>query len=246
MKNIFHFHLIILLCALFVRYTSNGQESSIQENYYKEFDEIVGLENTSLSNGTRYVEKYRSRDGDYKFYFSSDYLNGNIQYDDQTFYGIEMKYDLYEDQIIVNIPFHSGTSEFQLIDKKVNGFFVNDTEFISIDNITNNEFGFYEVVFQSPHISLFKKYKKIRNEYVYEKSIFNKFKSTDYYLLYSSGNYNKIKSHKDIARLYPEHKSILNSYFKKQKSLRKSDYDLFMEKLMITLSDILIQNTIPH
>lgn len=227
---------ILIVQIIFFCFDTFGQKDAQKANSYSEFDRIIGLENTGLFNGKRYQEIYRTRNDDHKFYNSSDYFTGNIEYDGQWYYGIQMKYDINEDQIIVNIPSFSGFSMFVLNKNKVKDFYLNNSTFVSLNNIKSLKSGFYEIISESRKFILYKKHFKNRDEYIYRKNIYNRFKNNDYYLLFDMTNYHKIVSYKDLIKIFPENKKQLKTYFKSQKKLIKSNYGLFMIRLINELN----------
>lgn len=222
----------ILSFFLLFGFVVNSQNESESENYYIMFDQIVSYENTNLYNGTRYAEKYRTRNNDHKFYLTSEYLIGNIEYDGQTYFGIEIKYDISEEKLLVNLPSYIGHYMILLLNSKIEKFYINNSIFVKLIDKSKNLPGFYEVIFESPKLRFYKKYLKFRSEYFYKKKVYNSFENKDYYILYQTDTYHRFKSYKDLIRLFPELKKELNDYSKSQKKLKKSNYDLFMKGLI--------------
>ena len=106
-----------------------------QRDYYNWFDEQVGIENTGIFNGIRYKELYRIKDGKHKFYKSPEYQTANIWYDDQPYYDIPLKYDLFEDQLIISLQTDSGSSIIQLLKEEVTGFQLDNKQFVHLKGI---------------------------------------------------------------------------------------------------------------
>ena len=68
------------------------------------------------------------------------------------------------------------------------------------------------------------------------KNIYNSFKNNNYYILFDMTNYHKIGSYKDLIKIFPENKKQLKTYFKSNKRLIKSNYGLFMKRLVNELN----------
>lgn len=238
--------LFIFLFILGQGIISHGQNQSNRENHYQWFDEVVGLKNIGLFNGTRYKEKYRTKNGNHKFYVTSEYSIGNIVYDQEPYFNVKMKYDIHEDQVIISIPnkAFSGDIIFQLLAEKIDQFSLYDKYFIKMENLDDNISGFYEIIFKNSNFVLYKKNIKTKTKIIDNKSIFYDFNVKNYYLILSKGEYSEIQSHKDLIKLFPEHKREIKSFIKTQKRLKKSNYDLYMTKLMNDLSNAIGKNSI--
>jgi len=204
-----------------------------EEKYYSWFDKQVGLENTSINNGIRYKELYRVKNNKHKFYKNPSFIIGDIIYDDQPYFNIEMKYDLFDDQIIVNLTQETGKSMFQLIKEKVNYFTLDNRNFINIfekkvNNSSNYLNGFYEILIKNETLILYKKHKKIRIKQLENSIVYSEFKDSNEFYIFSNNDYNIIKSKVDLIRVFPNYKKEINSFYKDNRILLKSDYDLFL------------------
>ena len=92
--------------------------------------------------------------GNHKFYKIFEFVIGDIIYDGQPYYNIKMKYDLLEDQIIVNLFTNTGDNIFKLLSSKLNSFTINNSEFIKLSNtiVNSNEEikGIFQILFKDP------------------------------------------------------------------------------------------------
>ena len=234
----------ILLFFLHFGFVLNGQNESESENYYTSFDRIVSYENTNLYNGIIYSEKYRTRNNNHKFYLTSDYLIGNIDYDGQTYFGIELKYDISEELLLVNLPTYLGHSIILLLNSKLEKFNINNSKFIKLNGKSIGLNGFYEIIYESPELRFYKKNLKLSSKYIYKKKVYYRFDNNDYYLFFDSASYHRFKSYKDLIRLFPELKKELNDYSKSHRKLKKSNYDLFMRELINRCIQLIINKKI--
>jgi|FLOH01.1.fsa_nt_gi hypothetical protein len=237
-----------ILAFFFILNTAyiSSQTSSNDRDYYNWFDSKLGLENTGLHNGIIYEEIYKTIDGNHKFYLTSQFTKGSIIYDGQAYFDVEMKYDIYEDVLIVKLPSHSAYYIIKLINDKINRFSINNHQFIKKSE-RNEEFfnetisGFYEIYFQSEHISLFKKHKKSRKERIGESFVYNEFKDDSEYIVSYKNHYYKISSKKDLKTLFPKLKKNINNFYKSNKRLFKSDNDSFMIQLIKHVNSLIIK-----
>jgi hypothetical protein len=218
--------------------TIYGQQKKNETEYYNWFDENLGSENSLLFNGTRPSENTKSNNGSHKYYLSPGYIPGNIVYSDQPFFNIPLKYDIYEDEIIINLTSGTKSSIIKLIKANVQRFNLQNKQFIQLMDrdqklIVN---GFYEVLFESPELSLYKKHHKTKKERIVQKEVYTDFKEEDLYLMQRLGKYHTISNKNDLIKIIPEQRSTINRLYKENDKLRKSDLDAFLTKLCKNLS----------
>jgi hypothetical protein len=215
-----------------------SQTTDAEKAVYKWFDAKVGPENTGILDGIAYRELYETENDDHQFYASSSFQKGNITYNGQYYFDVDMKYDIYNDEIIVRIPAQTVTPTIQLIKKNIDKFSINNSEFILLQGC------FYEVLFKTKILSLYKKHKKTSNKYYSGRFTFYHFnKSKDEYFLHLNNEYHEItKSKKSFIKVLPEYKNEINSFYKSQDDLFKANYDSFVQELITLLNNKLLNN----
>lgn len=243
----FKYFIIPFLYFISINITTGQNKTSLKKNYLW-FDNQVGIENTGLFNGLRYEEKYRMTNSNHKFYRSRDYLVGDIIYDNQTYYNIKMKYDIFENHVIVNLVTNTGNNILKLLNSKLEGFSISENEFTKISNSTiqnsNNKMnGFFEVLFKEPTLILYKKYKKKAKKNINKKYLYFTFKNENKYYCYNINNYYLIKSKKDWINIFPNQKKLVLSFYNENKILQKSNYDSFLKQLCKKLNNSIVYNT---
>ena len=93
---------VTLLISYFFFQLSYGQLKNQEKESYLWFDEVLGPENVNLYNGLNYIEKYKTKNGNHKFFNSENTLpNSLIIYEGQPYYNVKIKYDSFEDQVLV-------------------------------------------------------------------------------------------------------------------------------------------------
>jgi hypothetical protein len=229
-------HFITAFLLFFISFFSHSQTQNTQRNYYKWFDSQIGIENTGLNNGIRYKELYRIKNGKHKFYLSPNFIKGDIFYQGQLYYDIDMKYDLFEDQIIINLETQQGFSTFQLIKDLIDYFIIENKQFIQLTNnkVSNSPnliSGFYEIYFSSSNFILYKKYFKNRIKFLESKVVFSEFRNKYEYYIFYNNTYYLIDRKNDFRKIFPSQMKIITSFYNKNKILLKSNYDLFMMQL---------------
>ncbi|MDZ7614668.1 MAG: hypothetical protein U5K51_13940 [Flavobacteriaceae bacterium] len=215
----------------------NGQQKN-ESDFYKWFDENLGIENSILFNGTRPLENTISKDGSHKFYLIPTYIPGNIVYQSQPYFDIPLKYDIHEDEITINLIKNKESSIIRLIKANVQSFTLQNKQFVQLADPDQSVLvnGFYEVLFESSNLSLFKKHHKIKKEQIVQKQVYTNYKENDLYLMKKLGKYHNVANKNELIKIMPEHKSTINNFYKQYDKLRDSDLDAFLIKLCKNLS----------
>ena len=242
MKKLPYITYLLLVCLL-LNNSLFAQETS-QSSYYNWFDNLIGVENTGLFDGIQYKEQYRTINEKHKFYNSPRFLKGNLIYDEQPYYNIDMKYDLYEDVVLIRLDNPDGGDVIlQLIKSKIKEFTINGNRFINLDyntTITEVSLGFHEVLFQKNEIVFYKKNKKSKKDRLDQKILYSEFNDDSNYKLFYNNEFYDIKSKRNLIKIFPDLKKEINAFHDKNRSLLDSNPDAYMLQLMKS-----IQNNLP-
>jgi hypothetical protein len=130
-----------------------------EEKIYSWYDEQTGIENSTLFRGLEYVETDRVINEMHKFFKTQEFQKGAVIYD------VHLKYNIYDDLLLVNLQQGQKNSIFQLFRDKVNQFQINGKKFryLKADN-DSDIIGFYEVINDEGEFKVFKKHLKNRME----------------------------------------------------------------------------------
>lgn len=232
-----------------------SQTSSELNNYYTWFDWVIGEGNTSLYNGTNYIEKYITEKDNHKFFLLNEYTSGNLVYNNQAYYNIYMKYDLYEDDLIVKLPNESFHLFIKLIKEKVDEFTIKRSDYSSKEHrfISNSKFknnngelpvGFYEVIEETSSIILLQKHHKSRTKYIESLNSYSKFSESNYFAILFKNNYYKIDSKKDLINLFPDFKKNISTFYRKEWKLFKTNKEVFFTSLVNEISTLIANSDI--
>lgn len=232
LSGLFCFSFFFIFCSAI-----NGQQKNKSE-FYKWFDANLGIENSILFNGTRPSENTRSKDGSHKFYLTSAFIPGNIVYQNQPFFDIPLKYDIHEDEILINLTADTKSSIIKLIKANVQRFSLQNKQFVQLADPNQSVLvnGFYEVLYESPYLSLYKKHHKIKKDRIVQKEVYTDYKEEDSYLMKKQDEYQPVSNKNELIKIFPEHKTIINNFYKQYDKLRESDFDAFLIKLSKNLS----------
>ncbi|WP_133248430.1 hypothetical protein [Flagellimonas aquimarina] len=222
-----------------------GQTKS-NDQYHEWFDGLVGIENTALYNGIGYIEKYKVINDYHKFYKTTDFLPGSIVYDKNYYSGLEMKYDLDEDLIVLNLKHGLRIVLLQPIKKKVMRFTIDNHSFININDSLASAFnilGFHEVLLENSSFQLLEKHQKKRFQRKGKNTVYHEFKSRNFNILHYNNEYFTVKNRKDFTKIFPEFKKQIETYSKK-KSFPKSTYRQHLVSLARRIHELLLEQKI--
>ena len=224
-----------------------SQNKTNTENYYEWFDSVIGINNTALLNGIEFKEKYRTLDNNDQYFLSRQFLPGNLIYDTQPYYDMELKYDINEDEIIIKLSENSGYFALRLIKELVESFQINNhiflnTSYLSSNGIGYQDVGFCEVLFRGSNIVVLKKHLKNKYDRRNERLAYTEFIYRNKYLIFYEDNFFDLNSKKDLIKLFPKQKKLINSFYKNKRYLMESIYDDILSKLGEELNKNIIKN----
>lgn len=214
-------------------FCSNGQTE--YADIYDSFDSTVGLENTVLFNGIESLDFQKVVEEKNMFWLtSSGFTEGNLVYDGQFFPKILLKFNVFDDRLLVRIPINKGYSSFQLITEKIENFTLKGHHFRNLKVAAGDTDlkGFYEEFLLIKKIEVFKKYRKREKKRLDKGYVFYEYYPDDpeYFLKYN-GEYWSVNSKREIIEVFPEFKKEIRQIYRNQKDLRKNNIDAFMKLL---------------
>jgi len=227
----------LLFLILFIPFISISQNKSDDSSYYDWYDGLVGVENTGLYVGFEYKDQYRITEEYHKFFQSHDFLTGSLEYSGQTYYSQELKYNVFDDELIIKLKNKSGETVMQLIKNDLDGFTINDHHFYKFNNVTGdgiNSYRFFEVIKKNKHFLLIKKHSKRKIKKLDKNVIYFEYKDRKprYYII-QNGTSHELRSKNDFASIFPEHKNEIREFISKSKSDMETEYK--------RLSDLILQ-----
>ena len=227
----------LLFLVLFLSLFSSAQNKSDNSSYYNWYDDVVGVENTGLYVGYEYKDQFRITEEDHKFFQSHDFLTGSLTSNGQTYYSQELKYNVFDDELIIKLKNKSGETIMQLIKNDLDGFSINDQHFYKFNNVTgdgSNISGFYEVIKKNKHLLLIKKHSKRKIKKLDKNVIYFEYKDRKprYYIIQNGTSY-ELRSKNDFAGIFPEYKNEIREFISKSKSDMEIEYK--------RLSDLILQ-----
>jgi len=233
----------LLFFYLFYSINSHSQNSLETKPVYKWFDSKIGIGNSQLYNGYSYVQKFRTLKGNNEFYLNLDFLNSEIIYNDEVFYDVDLKYDVFHDEVIVRLPNGYSFNYIRLVKEKVKNFTVNNIQFLffsknDLKKIPEIKSGFYEVLFQKDDLSLFIKHTKNRFEKLDRDYLYNEFKEHESYFILNNEQWYVLKSKNDVTNIFVDHRNEVKSFYRKNRRLKKDNYHEFLKRLISYMNNL--------
>jgi hypothetical protein len=224
--------LTVISTTAFKTYSQTNSEISL----YTKFDSIIGRENLGINNGTLHSNPYRTLSQNHRYYIKDEFNIGQLNYDDQIYLNINLKYDLLEDQIIFKHKNQTDNLSINLNRGKVNFFILKNKKFINfnLDPTQKPEFikGFYEENFVGNEFSLYIKHFKERKEINQSEGIYSDYLNHNIFVLKYKKLYYKVSSQNDFKKILPEYKKIISDYYSMNRKLENIDKLQFMEDLV--------------
>lgn len=210
----------------------HAQQTSTESENLQTFDKIIGLENTKLYNGKRYYNIYKSSEDNHNLFTSPNFLKGDVVYDGASFFNINLKYNLFNDQLIFKPDGDKGFINIELIRDKVLSFKLNDHHFINSKTLKENNnliSGYLEVIYNTPSLKLYAKRKKTVTERIRQNKLVYLFTNEPIFYLLHNGKLSEIKSTKSFKKIFPNYNKELKTEIKdNKKRFEKDEEGLFL------------------
>lgn len=180
-------------------------------NYYHKYTD----KQARLYNGWLHLG-YSNKIEGFAYYPENTWQKGTVVYDGITFNDVNMMYDVYKDELIIQ---HFHRLMQTLHGEKVKEFTFGDLHFIriqkdSLRNVTLNT-GFYQELYKGK-LHLLAKRQKLFEEIVTDK-LEQKFVLKNFYYLNRNNTWYAVKSYKDLAAVLKEKSKEIRQHLKKNK-----------------------------
>jgi hypothetical protein len=241
----------IKLVALLTLLTATAYKTHSQTNsdisLYTKYDSIAGKENLGLYNGTLHTNPYKTINNNNMYFMADKYTVENVVYDNQPYYNVNLKYDIYRDQIVCNPYGQADYIGINLIPDKTFSFSFSGKKFVnlSLKKNPNQEYikGYYEEIIIGNQINLYIKYHKTILEVIGNEFIYYTFSETNNFIVKYKDIFYTMNTKKEAIKIFPQFKSEINSYFNKNKSMEKSNKIIFTQNLLTHINGFLISKS---
>jgi len=217
-----------------------SQETIPNSSAYEVFDHMVGQTNSGIFDGIEYFERFPVRNDKHKFFKNSDFVKGSLIYSGNPFLNVELKYDVYDDNLLIRNSEILGSPVTQLYKEKISSFNIAKHPFVhlKVSTIKNEPIrGFFELLSNGEDMNLYKQHRKKINKKT-DNGVYYEFKDDPRYLLYSKGSYFKIKNENTIVTIFPEFKEQLKQFIGSIEKEKKEDYDSFLISILNKIKEL--------
>lgn len=215
-----------------------------QPELLKWFDTQIGIENSNLFNGTAYVDRHRTINAKNKL-FGNASGSGSVSYDGQWYPDLQMRYNIFDDVLVVQLQSGMGLNIIQLVKEKTDRFTIHGSEFRNISQSENsgNVAGFHEVLWEDKTFSVLKKHARKLIEKRDRQISYYEFEPTEGYIAFSyDSTAYLISSRNDLVKRFPQYREEIQSFYKENNALQRSRPETFYINLFRELSRLEEEN----
>lgn len=223
---------ILLLQILLFPIVSLSQDKF----FIKQNDSLVENQSLPLNNGIIYHNKYKNTLKNTSQFFENKYRKGTICMNNQTYYDINLKYNVFEDLVFYKPNVKIGL-DTHLITKQIDYFTYANKKFRQlnyIDIIEKN--GFFEEIEINKNIILYVKYKKVCKEDLTLGKIYYTFYDKTYYYILFNNQLLEISSKSSIVKIFPNQKKEINTFYKENRKIKDTNIIQFYQSLLKTIN----------
>lgn len=234
---------LLLFQTLFPGFVSLAQESFPSGDLrkaYEGFDATIGIQNTRIFTGLEYIEEHRMINEKNKFFLKDEFRAGTVVYEGQPYFNIPLKYNVFDDLLLVQLPSDRGETVFRLLPNRLNSFVLNSREFVNVWEKDSEFSGIYELLYDSQNLRLLKKYEMSLNKVSGRQLVHYEFepRRPQYFFSYEGEYYDL--SQKNLSNLFPNQRSVVKEQyrkFRKQKREQKENALIAMFQTLAPLSN---------
>lgn len=225
--------LFIILFVLFLNSPKIFSQNNNEVVTYNWFDKNFGKESLDFNNGSGHLNFDKTVNDHHRYYNTDEFKNSYIIYEGQSYFNLDLKYDIFNDQLVVRPYIESSYIQINILKEKVDSFKIENEKFINLKQIpTNFKSGYYEEIIIGNNTVLYIKYYKEKENVIKDNYVLIDYKPHFDYLLLKDNKFTLINDKKEIIKLYPDQKRKTNDFFLMNKDLRKTNQVLFMKNLI--------------
>jgi hypothetical protein len=216
LKIIFSWILLNLSSTVFCQEANLETLSSeaLSKAFY-EYDNYFG-KNLSIYTGKQYNDNY-GHIGDHQFFLDDYWEQGSVFFDGQFYDSIYLKFDIYNDELLVEYFSDKGLAMTLVLQKTmISGFQLQGHTFIKlqVDSAATIKAGFYDQLFLGSNLSLYARRQKEIVRTAGSNTLKDDFVQKDRYFLLKDGAYYPVKNRGSVVHVLEDHKKELKHFIK--------------------------------
>ncbi|MFO7743940.1 MAG: hypothetical protein R6V36_00990 [Psychroflexus sp.] len=227
--------------SLFISLSCFGQSFSEAE-IYSWYDNQTGIENSSLFRGVEYVEEDRMINEKHKFFQSDEFQKGWVIYDGQLYNNVPLKFNIYNDVLMVYLQHDQKSSFFQLFSDMVDNFQIHGHKFKYLEAKNDPDIqGFYEVISENNDFKIFKKHVKDKKELRDKSVAYIEFSTANPdYVFQINEQFFDLDNRRDLFSRFPDYKKDIRDFYKDFRKQSRNQPDAFMIRLADKMNSLLL------
>ena len=221
---------ILLLCSAVLLQCSYADA---QNDAFTAYDNATGRSNASIYNGPIYINPYRFDQNTHQYFKENAFQNGIVIYENQPYSVDALKYDIYNNKLILQSIGDYNNIAIDLIVDKIESFSISNNKFVKLDSVgaaLKNQF--YEEIAINSSTKIYVRHHKTRKEIFKGDVILDRFSVSNDYFLFTDGKLITINSKRDAISAFPDFKRKINDFASSNRALSQSDRSAFMETLL--------------
>ncbi len=236
------YKILVLLVLLFFGNTTWSQINvlplNLQEAYFN-LDKTIGIQNTRIFTGVEYIENHRMINEKHKFFWLNEFVPMTVIYEDQPYFNVEAKYNIFDDALLVKLPSQRGATVFKLLPNRLDGFILNSIYFKNIYEGESGLSGIFQVIYESPKMQVLKKHKLSQQKISGRELVHYEFnpQSPGYYFKFRDDYYEL--SRKNLLEVLPHHKEEVREQYRKYRKQQNDKRDGALIIMFQNLSELL-------
>ncbi len=172
-----------------------------------------------------WLYQYQSVQNGYPYFGDQNWVKSTVSTKYESFRNVLVKYDIYQDALIMPLYRKDGTFPVVLNSQEVMSFTLNAYTFINLDNLTadcsHTYTGYYELIFDG-RLKLVAKWQKLMSDE--DKMGGGKFDLVRTLFLIRDNNLYKLRRNSSLLKLFPDQKQAIRKYIReKQIYIDRSD-----------------------
>ncbi|MEZ7504707.1 hypothetical protein [Flavobacterium sp. Arc2] len=224
--------LLSLICNTFIANSQTNQEESL----HNWFDNIVGRKNLDINNGPFYTDTYKTIGTNNMYLTTNKYTIGNINYEGQNYYNVNIKYNIYKDELILNPYGESEHIGITLIQDKIDSFYLNNKNFVKINqnesSLAQLTTGYYQLERINDNFNFYIKHQKKLAKRINDDGVYYNFPEDNQFFISFENVFYNTDSKNDIIKIFPHQKKGINDFYSTHRNLKIADYSQFIINLM--------------
>ncbi len=214
----------LIFCVFLVNFYCFSQNNY---NYLIQTDKLISNENLPFHKGLYFYDEWeRDSNENNNRYFSFQNEKGNLEYNNQTYPNLFLKYDLVNDNILF-FPTKDARTGILLVKETISAFSLNEKKFIK-----TNDYGFVQVLIDKNQTKLLLKSEKRNSDKIKNDKLVTQFYLKTSYFVEKYNNIYEIKGKSSLTKLFPSKKTEIANYYKDNKELLSKNSNEFYSNLL--------------